>query len=37
MKFADKCIEQEKFILREVTQSLKDKHGMYSFVSGYYL
>ena len=36
MKFAGKWVELEKkIILNEVTQTQKDEHGMYSFVSGY--
>ena len=36
MKFAGKWMELEKkIILNEVTQTQKDKHGMYSFVSGH--
>ena len=35
MKFADKWIELEKIILSEVTQTQKEKHGMYSLISGY--
>jgi hypothetical protein len=34
-KFAGKCMELEKIILSEVTQTQKDKHGMYSLISGY--
>ena len=37
MKFVDKWIKLEKFILSEVTKISKDKHGMYSLVSEYYL
>ena len=33
LKFVGKWMELEKDILSEVTQ--KDKHGMYSLVSGY--
>ena len=35
LKFAGKSIELEKNILSEVTQTQKDKHGMYSLISGY--
>ena len=35
MKFAGKWKELEKKIMSEVTQTLKDKHGMYSLLSGY--
>ena len=36
MKFAGKWVELEKkIILNEVTQTQKDEHGMYSFVSGH--
>jgi hypothetical protein len=35
MKFAGKWMELEKIILSEVTQTQKDKHGMYSLISGY--
>ena len=35
MKVAGKWMELEKIILSEVTQTQKDKHGMYSFISGY--
>ena len=35
-KFEGKWVElEEKIILRKVTQTQKDKHGMYSLVSGY--
>lgn len=37
MKFADKLIEPENIILREVTQNKKDKHDMYSLISGYWI
>ena len=37
MKFVDKWIELEKVVLGEVTKTSKDKHNMYSLVSGYYL
>ena len=33
MKFSGKWMELEKIILSEVTQSQKDKHGMYSLKS----
>ncbi|EGV98263.1 Retrovirus-related Pol polyprotein LINE-1 [Cricetulus griseus] len=32
LKFAGKWMELEEIILSEVTQSQKDKHGMYSFI-----
>ena len=36
MKFADKWMELEKKNhLSEVTQAQKDKHGMYSLISGH--
>ena len=35
MNFAGKWIKLEN-ILSEITQSPKDIHGMYSFISGYY-
>ena len=35
MKFAGKWMELEKIILSEVTQTQKDKYGMYSLISGY--
>ena len=35
MKSAGKWMEPEKTILSEVTQTQKDKHGMYSLISGY--
>ena len=35
MKFSGKCMELEKIILSEVTQTQKDKYGMYSLISGY--
>ena len=35
LKFAGKLIELDKTILSEITQTQKDKHGMYSLVSGY--
>ena len=35
MKSVGKQMELEKFILNEVTQTQKEKHGMYSFIHGY--
>ena len=35
LKFAGKWMEIEKTILSEVTQTQKDKHGMYSLISRY--
>ena len=35
MKFAGKWLSLEETILRVVTQSQKDKHGMYSLISGF--
>jgi hypothetical protein len=35
MKFSGKWIELENIILSEVTQSPRNKHGMYSMRSGY--
>ena len=35
MKFAGEWIEFGKIILSEVTQTQKDKYGMYSLISGY--
>jgi hypothetical protein len=35
MKFSGKWIELDNIILSEVTQALKDKHAMYSCISGY--
>ena len=35
LKFACKWMELEKAILSEVTQTQKDKHGIYSLISGY--
>ena len=36
LKFADKWMELgEKTILCEVTHTQKDKHGMFSLISGY--
>ena len=37
LKFACKWMELGKTILSEVTQSQKDEHGMYFFISGYSL
>jgi hypothetical protein len=37
MKFAGKRVELENIILREVIQTQKDKHGMYSLIRGYLL
>ena len=38
MKFAGKWMELEKkIILSEVTKTQKDKHGIYSLISGYQL
>ena len=34
--FAGKLMELENIILNEVTQTQKDKHGMYSLIRGYY-
>ena len=34
MKFAGKWMELESIILGEVTQTQKDKHGMYTFING---
>ena len=34
-EFKGKWMELEKIILREVTQTQKDKQGMYSHISGY--
>ena len=34
-KFVFKCIKLEKKFLSEVTQTQKDKHCMYSVISGY--
>jgi hypothetical protein len=36
MKFLGKWMELENIILSEVTQSQKNKHCMYSLISGYY-
>jgi hypothetical protein len=35
MNFTGKWMEQGKIILREVTQTQKDTHDMYSLISGY--
>ena len=35
LKFACKWMELENTNLREVTQTQKDEHGMYSLISGY--
>lgn len=35
MKFAGKWMELENIILSEITQTQKDKHGMYSLINGY--
>jgi hypothetical protein len=35
VKFAGKWIELENIILSVVTQTTKDKHGMYSLISKY--
>ena len=35
MKFAGKWMELENIILSEVTQSQRNKHGIYSQISGY--
>jgi hypothetical protein len=35
MKFSDKWIEILKIILSNITKTQKDKHGMYSLISGY--
>ncbi|OPX54070.1 hypothetical protein BTE48_16155 [Oceanospirillum multiglobuliferum] len=35
MKFAGKWMELENIILTEVTQTQKDKHSIYSLMSGY--
>ena len=38
MKFPGKWMKLEKkIILSEITQTQKDKHGMDSFICGYYL
>jgi hypothetical protein len=36
MEFTGKWMVLENITLSEVTQTLKDKHSMYSFVHGYY-
>ena len=35
LKFASKWTEVEETILSEVTQTQKEKHGMYSCISGF--
>ena len=35
MKFAGKQVELQNIILSEVTQSQRNKHSMYSLISGY--
>jgi hypothetical protein len=35
LSFADKCIEVENIVMSEKTQTLKDKHVMYSLIIGY--
>ena len=35
MQFEDKQVELENIILSEVTQTLKDTHGIYSVISGH--
>ena len=35
LKFACKWMELEKNILSKVTQTQRDKHGMYSLINGY--
>jgi hypothetical protein len=35
MKFAGKWMELEDIILSEVTQSQRNKYGMYSLINGY--
>ena len=35
LTFAGKWMELENIILSEITQTQKDKHGMYSLISGY--
>ena len=37
MKFEGKWVELGKIILSEVTPIQKDKHGVYSLISGYYM
>ena len=36
MNFSGKWMELVKIILREITQTLKNNHGMYSLISAYY-
>ena len=35
LNFAGKSMELENIILSEVTQTQKDKHNMYSLISGF--
>ena len=35
VKFKGRCMELEKIILSDVTQTQKNTHGMYSLISGY--
>ena len=35
LKFAGKWMELENIILREITQTQKDKYDMYLFISGF--
>ena len=35
MNFTGKWMELENIILREVTQTQKDMHGMYTLINGY--
>ena len=35
MKLAGKCMEIKSLILSEVTETQKDKYGIYSLTSGY--
>jgi hypothetical protein len=35
MNFAGKWMELENIILSEITQSQKNTHGIYSWISGY--
>ena len=35
MEFAGKWMELEHFFMNEVTQSQKNKHGLYSLINGY--
>ena len=35
MKFLDKWMDLEGFILSEITQSQKNSHNMYSLITGY--